>query len=142
MPPAEPTTPSTGASVPVGVGTIAGLGSGGTAFILAIIGFASGDRSHETIAGLASGAFLVAVTVAGRMLQAAKLATPTVAGLTPLPITQRHSDSGSLLFDQDRPIGGPRHSTAVAAHDVAIEGPEYDTLVSPDDEKRDIHEAV
>lgn len=149
MPPATPTATPQGTNVPVGVGTIAGLGSGGSALVLAVIAFISGDRSQETVAGLASGAFLIAVTVLGRMLQAKALATPNVVNVIERESSAR-ADPGpayrppaaAALFDQTDIDGGPRHSEAVSEHDRAIEGPEYDTLVSPKDEERDIHEAV
>lgn len=154
MPPAEPTTtPQTGTNVPVGVGTIAGLGSGGSALVLAVIAFISGDRSQETIAGLASGAFLIGVTVIGRMLQAKSLATPAVVNVLPpgTAAANTHADPGAaytptlydyLAVDTQGAHDGPRFTEPVADHDKDIEGVEYDTLVTPSDEARDIHEVT
>jgi hypothetical protein len=146
MAPAEPTTPASGTNVPVGVGTIAGLGSGGSALALAVVAFISGDRSQETIGALASGTFLIAITVIGRMLQAKALATPNVVNVIERTSTARseHHDPGAAvtaLFDHEA-LDGPRHSEAVAEHDRDIEGAEYDTLVNPKDEERDIHEVA
>lgn len=155
MPPTKSNTaPRHAVNVPVGVGTIAGLGSGGSAFILALVAFISGDRSQETIAGLASGSFLIAVTVIGRMLQAARLASPDVINVVEAG-AQDHFDPGPAaklprpsLFDREVEEGpttgivGPRHSEPVAEHDRDIEGGQYDALVTPEDEERDIHEVT
>lgn len=138
MPPAAPTETPQGTNVPVGVGTIAGLGSGGSALVLAVIAFISGDRSQETVAGLASGAFLIAVTVIGRMLQAKALATPAVVNVL---APAEHYDPGPALYDRDA-LSGPRYAEAVADHDRAVEGVQYDALIDPADEQRDIHEVT
>lgn len=111
-------------NVSVGVGTIAGLGSGGAAFLLAIIAFASGNRSEETIGALGTGALLIATTLWGRFIQARELAKhPTTVVNTGVVGT-----------------GRTIYSEPVSDHDRAIEGAQYDALVNPDDEVRDIHE--
>jgi hypothetical protein len=59
---------------PVGLGTKVGLGVSSAAFVAAVVAFITGDRSEQTLGVLVSaavGALTLAVTIGGRMLQAA-----------------------------------------------------------------------
>jgi hypothetical protein len=59
---------------PVGLGTKVGLGVSTAAFVAAVVAFITGDRSEQTLGVLVSaavGAITLAVTIGGRMLQAA-----------------------------------------------------------------------
>jgi hypothetical protein len=89
--------------VPVGLSSVVGFGSGGGAFILAIVAYLTGDRSTETLAALGTGAALLATTVFGRMLQAAAALR---AGLTAQEAEARHRTGTPVQSDwvsQPRP---------------------------------------
>lgn len=60
-------------SVPVGLGTQAGLAGAAGTFAMALAGFISGDRGPETVGALVSGGIILGTVVWGRMHQAAKL---------------------------------------------------------------------